>query len=367
MSPKIIGVSLFIIGLFSPPLHAQDASTPEGQKVIDRRTHFYDCAPIRKFSSASSNIKLDGKKFSNASAAIYDGIPYVGTDANAAVAVTALGIKTKYELENAGAVEGAPAVTKDNVFVGFKNNLFAAFSREDGKLLWKYETKGPVTTTPLVHNDMVYFTTSNGYCYALKWETGTFKWRSNVLSKASSPACENDVIYVGNDRQCVFAINVKNGDQIWQNRSAGGQPVVGDVHIYAVEKVGSIQAIDKRNGQTDWYFKGDLIEGTTDLALAKNTLVFGNSTTVLAIDSRMGKGFKWKKELKRSLASGPIIVGDVAYITCLDGVMYALDLETGSELSRFELGAATIQSSSAFGRNAIVYPSGETLMFIGSE
>ena len=359
-------LTIAVLSQFTISLHAQDAAMPEGQKAIDHRTRFYEGTPIKKFSPKIYSFQLEGKKFSTAPPAIYEGVAFAGADSGEIVTVTSSEMKRKYKLENAGAVEGAPAVTKENVFVGFKNNLFAAFSREDGKLLWKYETKGPVTTTPLVHEKLVYFTTSNGYCYGLNAETGAFKWRFNILSKASSPAYDNDIIFVGNDRQCIFAINAKNGDQVWQYIGAGGQPVVGEVHIYAVEKVGSVVAIDKRSGQRDWHFKGDLIEGTTDLALAKNTLVFGNATTVLALNSRMGEGFKWKKELLRSLTAGPIIVGGITYITCLDGKIYALDLETGHELDRIDLGFMP-HAAPAFGKDVIIYPNGEQILIIGGE
>jgi len=339
--------NFFVLGIlfiFSRCLLAQDAATTKGQRAFDHRIHYYEGTPIRKFSATHSNLTVDGMKLSNSAPSIYEGVLYVGTDANAAIAIAAHTIQTKYELENGGAVEGSPAVTKDNVYVGFKNNLFAAFSRADGKLLWKYETKGPVTTTPLVHDKMVYFTTSNGLCYCLNAETGTFKWKFSVLSKASSPAYEKgatfekDMVIVGTDRQQVYALNAKNGDQVWMYYGAGGQILISDLRVFATSKEGIIFAIDKLTGHQDWHFTGHLVSGTTDLALANNFLVFRNGNNIIALDSRSGEGFKWQKNLSHPLASEPIIVGNVIYAASLDGKLYAFDLETGNEYSHFDLG-----------------------------
>ena len=316
-------IFIFLL-VFSIPLHAQDAATSEGQKNIEHRTRYYEGAPIKKFSSKTLSFQMEGKKFANVSPALYEGISYIGTDSGIIYSITPAEIKSISRLDNSGAAEGVPAVTKDNIFVGFKNNLFAAFSRNDGKLLWKYETKGPVVTSPLVHGDMVYFTTSNGFVYALKSETGAFKWKFNVLSKASSPAFDNDVIFVGNDRQRMYAINAKagmeGGKELWHFDGAGGQPVINESDVYGISLTGSIYSLDKTTGHGVWSFgSGYLVEGTTDFALSNYTLVFGNGMSIYGHDSRAGEGFKWKKDFSRSIVGTPIIVGDVVYASCGDG------------------------------------------------
>ena len=370
MLRSIIGIILLLT--LSVSLYAQDAATSVGQNAIEHRMRFFEGSTTKKFSSKTSSFKIKGQKFSTSSPAIFDGIGYAGTDSGCIFSVTASEIKLLCKLENAGAVEGAPAVTKENVYVGFKNNLFAAFSRDDGKLLWKYETKGPITTTPLVHEKRVYFTTSNGLCYAFDAETGAFKWKFSVLSKASSPAYdkgitfEKDIVYVGNDRQQLYALNAKNGDKLWDHYGAGGQPLMTDLRVHGISKDGSIYALDKNTGHPDWHCRGTLNEGTTELALANNTLVFGNGNNIIAVDSRSGEGFKWEKELSRPLASAPIIIGDLVYAACLDGKLYAFDLQTGNQYSSFDFGF-TPQSSPAFIKEGMIYPNGSEILLIRNQ
>jgi outer membrane protein assembly factor BamB len=362
---------LILIGLFTPTLHAQDAATSVGQKAIEHRSRAYEGTPIKRLVSNAASFHIVGDKFANVSPAIYDNIAYIGTDSGIIYSITPTEIKSLCRLDNSGAIEAAPAVTKENIFAGYKNNLFAAFSRNDGKLLWKYETKGQVITTPLVHGDMVYFTTSNGFVYALKAETGIFKWRFNVLSKASSPAFENDVLFVGNDRQRMYAIDAKPGQksgyELWHFDGEGGTPLINEPDIYASSLTGVVHSIDRTTGHGVWNFgAGHLTEGTTDFALSNSTLVFGNGTSIYSMDSRAGEGFKWKKDFSRGLAGAPIIVGDVVYAACGDGKLYALDLATGSEYSHFDLGF-TPQSAPVFGKDGIIYLSEEKILFIKGE
>jgi outer membrane protein assembly factor BamB len=355
--------------LFALPLLAQNASTPEGQKSIEHRNRFYIGNPIKHFSAKSTSLTIAGQSFSNASPAVYDDIAYVGTDSGNIYSVTSTEIKKLCKLENGGAIEGAVALTKDNVYAGFANNLFAAFSRSDGSLLWKYETKGAVSKTPLVHEEMVYFSAA-GFVYCLNAETGKFKWRFNALTNASAPAYENDVIFIGNDRQRLYAINAKQGmdagKELWHYDGAGGTPMINGPDVYALTLAGEVASVDITTGHPVWHSITESVPGTSEVACVNNTLVFNNGKRVFGADSRAGERFKWSKPVANPLAGAPIIIGNVAYIACLDGKIYALDFETGNQLDNFELGTA-IESSPAFLNNKIIYPAGDKIFLIGSE
>src|SRR5579872_1291136 len=134
---------ILIIALaFSVSLRAQDFATPEGQKAIEHRTRFYSGTPIKKFSEKITSFTLTDKKFTS-QPAIFADTAYIGTDSGSIYLATSDGIKEICKLWEGGAIEGIPFITKNYIFAGFKNNVFAAFSRNDGKLVWKYETKGP--------------------------------------------------------------------------------------------------------------------------------------------------------------------------------------------------------------------------------
>lgn len=368
MLRSIIKIALLI--LFTASVYAQDASTSDGQKAIDHRLRFYEGTPIKKFSAKTTSFTIEGQKFSTALPAIYDGVAYIGTDSGCIYSATPAEIKRLCKMENAGAIEGSLALTKDYVFAGFTNKLFAAFSRTDGKVLWKYETKGPVITTPLVHDKFVYFSTSNGYVYALDAESGSFKWRYNALSKASAPAFDHDVLFVGNDRQHIYAINAINdqrkGTELWEFQEAGRQTVINEGDVYGIAIRGYVYSIDRTTGKGVWIFVGDLNDETTDLALANYTVVFGNGNRVVAIDSRAWQYSKWLREFPRTVEIPPIIVGDVVYASCSDGKIYALDLATGNEYSHFDLGF-TPESAPAFAGGKLLLSHANQLLFISGE
>ena len=358
------------ISAYALSLHAQDFATPDGQNAIEHRTRFYSGAPIKKFSEKITSFQLENKHFSS-TPAIFEDKAYIGTDSGSIYQATPDGIKEICKLENGGAIEGMPAITKTYIFAGFKNNLFAAFSRSDGKLVWKYETKGPATTSPIVHGEYVFFTTSNGLVYALNAETGAFKWKFSVLSSASSPAFEKDIefgkdaVIVGNDRQHFYAINAKNGDKIWEFTGAGGLPLINESDIYGISLTGTVRSLDKTTARGVWHFVDDLTAGTTELACANHTLIFSNYRRLMALDSRAGEGFKWQKNFPRSVGAS-IIAGDVVYIVSDDGNLYAEGLETGSEYSHIAVGVSE-RWLPAFCNGKIIYVSAEKILFIGGE
>jgi outer membrane protein assembly factor BamB len=298
----------------------------------------------------------------------YGNVFYIGTDSEAIVSVTPSGMHTLCKLENAGPVEGM-AISDDYIFAGFRNNLFAAFNKSDGKLLWKYETKGPVISAPIVHDKFVYFSTSNGFVYALTASTGGFKWRYNAISKASSPIFEKDITYgkdaiiVGNDRQHMYVIDAKNGDKIWEYERAGGELLINGPNIFATSVNGTVYSIDKTSGRPVWSFSGDLKPEHTDFALSNTMLVFGNGNRIIAMDSRAGEGFKWQKDLHTPVSGAPIVTENVIYASNIDGVIYAFDLATGNEISHLATGK-NILSFSLFEKNKLFIVSPKEVLII---
>ena len=315
---KIHHFSIFVF-LVTSRSFSQDISTPEGRIGIEHHTHYWRDSTKKLIVGHTGLFSILGKQFSVASPAVSRNEAYSGCDSGIVYSISPSIIRVICKFIAAGSIEGAPAISNDTIFVGFKNNLFPAFSITDGNLLWKYETNGPVVTTPIIHDKFVYFTTSNGYCYSLKTETGEFKWRFNVPSAASSPiydqriSFDKDVIKVGNDRQRIYAINAKNGDEEWHHDGAGGQPLVNELRVFAKSFEGTVSSIDKITGHRDWWLKGDLVPGTTEFALSSNTLVFGNGSRILATDSDSGEGFKWERAPPSALTDPPIMIGDVFY------------------------------------------------------
>jgi len=174
------------------------------------------------------------------------------------------------------------------------------------------------------------------------------------------------MVIIGTDRQ-LYAMDAKYGKKIWDFYRAGGQPVLTNIRTYGASPTdGSVFAIDKFTGNTDWTSSGRGFNPSTDFALGNNTLVFGRGNTIVGLDSRSGEGLKWQMKLDSALAAAPIIVGNVTYAICRNGKLYALDLETGAELSHIDIEVSD-RSSISFCIDKLIYSNGKAVFFIGSE
>ncbi|MEI8133500.1 MAG: PQQ-binding-like beta-propeller repeat protein [bacterium] len=367
---KISIFAFIAVSLLSGLSYAQDASTSEGQLSILHRNRLFAGTPIKKFSAKIIALKAPGQLFSTTMPVAYDGKVYIGTDSGIVYLATPTELKPLSKLEGAGAITGAPAISNDTIVVGFKNNLVAAFSRTDGSLFWKFETKGPVVTTPLIKNNNVYASSASGHVYALRADNGSFKWRFTAISNPSSPAYDKDMLFVGNDRGRLYAIDTKDGFksgyEIWSQNWAGGTPLINGPDIYAVALRGSVYEIDLTTGHSVADTRSFLKMDACELACGSNIMVVRTTSGLVAYDSRVGEGGKWEKNFPKPISGFPIIVGDVVYAACLDGNLYALDLQTGTEYSHLDLGFIPI-ASPAFCNNQIVIANQDQVFFMSGE
>jgi outer membrane protein assembly factor BamB len=125
------------------------------------------------------------------------------------------------------------------------------------------------------------------------------------------------------------ALHVDDGHTVWR-RTIGPHNyttpvVVGDMALLSDTVNGQLLALNVVDGEERWRFQT------------------GPSLQCTAPDRRDVP----------SISSTPAVAGGIVYVGASDGNLYAVDLETGAEISRTGLGAA-IASSPAFSGNALL-------------
>lgn len=351
--------ALLLLSLLFSQSYSQDVSTPEGLAAIQKRTRYIDDKPIKNFSDMFVKFKIKENEYSNTPPTIYDGIPYLSTKKDMVVGVDGFDFKGAWGGENYGSVDGSPCLTDKYIIMGFAAKKIVCANRLGDNTIWEYETKAPVNTTPIATKKMVFAGCKDGSVYGIMLEDGSFKWKFNAIMSPFSPAYDNEIVYVGT-KQRLYALKEKNGDVIWEYDGSSAAPIIGGDLIYTREKAGTVVALDKTTGRRVWWFKGELVEVSHDMALGPNILLVPNVTELVALDSRQGKSARWTKKFARPIAGAPLIVGDVAYVPCTDWNLYALDLETGKELDNVDIGFSP-EGSPAFAKGKLFCPSKEVL------
>ncbi len=187
-------------------------------------------------------------------------------------------------------------------------------------------------------------------------------WASPVLD-------EGDGLLLVSHRDHLIALDAKDLTESWRFPAEGdeidtvalyGTPALGDGVVFVPTWEGTFYALDKETGAVRWSYEADG-ELVGDAAFSHGTVYFGcSSGRVYALKGESGD-LRWRPfETDDSVWSAPALtkVGDVLYVTSLDGRLYALNAETGEELWSFETDAGIAAGPVVAGDSSTVYVGG---------
>lgn len=195
------------------------------------------------------------------------------------------------------------------------------------------------------------------------------------------PAVSNGLVYFGSyrdapeggaagDNSCgtFFALSADDGRELWRfpvQDATGGALVDGDL-VFFGDRAATLRAIDAESGAGRWRF--DAVKPTSSRPVFSTPSADGDSVysayadEVYALDKRTGIE-RWSVGVNRhapassgSLAR-PLVVGATVYVGSMDGSLYALDADTGTEQWRFDTKA--IFAPPAFADGLVYIGSGD--------
>jgi outer membrane protein assembly factor BamB len=249
----------------------------------------------------------------NSSAAVVNGVVYVGSAAAGAGAMFALNAANgkllwKYPASGAiGSVLSSPAVVpcsnaackaagaNDVVYFGSADNNVYALNAATGAPLWKYPTGGEVNSSPAVANGVVYIGSNDDHIYALNAAPLSLLWSYATGGPVnSSPAVANGIVYVGSQDGNLYLLNATNGTLVSSQQvcSTSGpvesSPALAAGFAYVGTDTGCISSFLADNGTPSW---SDNEDGSAILnapAVSNNALYYGDqSGWIFALNSSL--------------------------------------------------------------------------------
>jgi outer membrane protein assembly factor BamB len=234
------------------------------------------------------------------SAAIVDGVVYVGSDfldnstyEGAVYALNATDGAKLWSYITGGSVDSSPAVVNGVVYISswedhIGNNIYA-FKADSGAKLWNYTTgygDFATSSSPAVVDGIVYVGSTDHNVYALTAENGKKIWNYTTGSwVGSSPAVAYGVVYVGSNDHKVYALNAANGEEFW-NYTTGdainSSPAVAYGVVYVGSSDGNFYALNAADGSILWYyFTGNPFESPT---ITSSAVYVGSGANVYAFN-----------------------------------------------------------------------------------
>jgi outer membrane protein assembly factor BamB len=188
---------------------------------------------------------------------------------------------------------------------------------------WSFKTNGKIFSSAVVADDVIYFGSDDSCLYALD-TVGMPKWKFKSNGRiCSSPAVKDTIVYFNNYGARFYAVNNKNGQEIWSFNTDGENPRTG---------MGLNWSTPKNMVMTDlfdFYLSSPVIADTM--------IYFGSGANVYAINLKNNE-MVWKFTAPNIVHSSPAVYDGIIYFGCWDSKLYALDAATGAIIWSYQTG-----------------------------
>ena len=248
------------------------------------------------------------------------------------------------------AASGGPTVAGGSAFVGTSGGEVLSLELETGEVEARFRTRGGVTGPPAVADGVVVAAAYHGSSvtstvYGLDLEaTGEDRqlWQLSpgAVGPPSAPAIGGGRAYVGISDLNVRAVDLAEGNEVWTSESRDGfgprqVPAAGEALILADRT--HVYRLDPGTGEEIWTFRlADLLDTGEGRA---NTL----------------------------LTSSPAVSGRSVIIGSADGILSAVDLDSGHRVWRHDLGTRPVGPVAVDGERIYVSTLGEGGMVLALE
>ena len=244
---------------------------------------------------------------------------------------------------------GPESSGRERAIVAADNSGSVVALRPDRSEIWEANVGAPVAAAPIITDQAVVVATTEGTIHGLSSGEGTELWRypgedHEALGPIETSLAVSDGALFASGRSGAVAIDIATGTQLCaeslgQPMSApstvsGGfvyTPTGSTIHVMTTGcglRVDGGQAAIQMN-----------VEVVTSPALLDDTLYVG-SNLLLAGFSVIDGSEVMGTNLGSQITGSPVIAGDIIYVGTADGLVHAIDRETGQSLWQFDTGEA---------------------------
>ena len=254
--------------------------------------------------------------------------------------------------------------------VATKNGYLTGISR-NGARLWHIPLGAPARSTAAVEGESAYVVTVNGRLVCVDVRTGRIRWTSEVdgpLLYGASPVAQGGRVYFATQNGTVYAFD-SEGKEIWMTTLDGGvfSSVVleGDT-LYVGTDRQKVYAIDTKDGDVRWIFRTDSRIFTSSPKIHAGMLYVGcYSGTLFAVSADNGR-LRWKFSGVGAILCAPVFHENDVIFGTEKGMVYALNAEDGTKKWEFNSGAK-IANDPALAGKAVLVPSGATVVSLSAD
>lgn len=239
--------------------------------------------------------------------------------------------KRRWEISTGGAVLSSPVAEDGVVYFGSNDLNLYAVRVTDGIIMWKYFANdykyGGLYGSPGLDRQNVYIGAKNGVLHAVSRQSGHGVWQATLGSSIyGPPLVARGRIYIGAYDRGLYAIDASNGRVIWRAQlddwPQGGAVLIEPL-VYIAARSGILYALRADDGVVAWSrdLGGELRHG---LAVGANGIgVIGvHPGKVLGIEMETGRTV-WQVAVAGPVFGQPALANRMLYVATIDGEVSA--------------------------------------------
>ena len=210
--------------------------------------------------------------------------------------------------------------------------------------VWHKSLHGGIYSTPVTDGKSLFIGDDVGVMYALDLKSGKTRWQFNTgMRIVGSPAVSDGVVVFGSANYMIYGLDAKTGKELWHvttEQAVMGAATIHEGIAYIGGGDGRMFAIDIHTGAVKWSFDELKNYVLTRPLVYQDKLYFGTwDTHFYALNLQDGSlVWKWNNgngNPKLSPASvWPVAANGKIFITAPDRYFTCLDAETGEQIWR---------------------------------
>ncbi len=223
-------------------------------------------------------------------------------------------------------------------------------------------------SSPAVDEDLVFIGSDTGKLYAFFRENGTEAWsfqsRPSKNGIHGSPAFDGERVYIGAYDGWLYALYKNNGTLAWESDLGdyiGSSPCLYNGVVYiGVETAkpgGYLVGCNMTDGKEVFRSLefGSHPHSTPSIDPVRNNIYIGANDDYVYCYNLSSQEEVWRSNCRGDVKSTPCLAGDILFITSWNNKLHALDMSTGKEYFAFKLKRDSMSSPSINSEGTMVY------------
>lgn len=241
-----------------------------------------------------------------------------------------------------------------HLYIGSEHGQLVAMDRENGEVLWRKSLPGEALSKPAAGDGMVFVNLASGQLLALDPDSGEERWRyeqevpSLTLRGLSTPTVANGGVLIGEETGKLSVLISDSGFAAWQTEIAtpkgaseferlvdvDTEPKVSGSSVYGLAYNGNLASIDIRSGNVVWKRE---YSSYREFSIVGSTIYVVDSDGVIyALDKDSGIE-RWSQPALRGwYITGPAALGNYLAVGDQEGNLHWLDASNGDLVARHE-------------------------------